>query len=69
LELQFLQKPQGAVAAAGAEDGSYGWVCQRVIQLGEAALVVACHIPVSPENSWVVLNAVAIGNNAQTRVE
>jgi hypothetical protein len=40
-----------------------------VIQFREPALIVAGEIPMPPENAWVVLNAVAIGNDGQSRVE
>jgi hypothetical protein len=64
-----LEKPQGSVAAAGTEDGSYAGVCESVIQFREPPLIVAREIPVPPENAWVVLNAVAIGNDGEPRVE
>jgi hypothetical protein len=66
---QSLQKPHCSVAAAGTEDRSYAGVCESVIQFREPALIVAGEIPMPPENAWVVLNAVAIGNDGQSRVE
>jgi hypothetical protein len=69
LALQPLQEAQGSVAASGAEDGPYGRICESVNQLSEAALIVARQVPVAAENSGVVLNAVAIGNDGEPRVE
>jgi hypothetical protein len=69
LGFQSLQKPQGSVTAAGTEDGSDGRVCESVIQFREPPLIGAGEIPVSAENSRVVLNAVAIGNDGESRVE
>jgi hypothetical protein len=69
LVLQPLQKPHGPVAAAGAEDGSYGRVSESAIQLCQPALVVARQVAVSAEDSGVVLNAVAVGNDGETGVE
>jgi hypothetical protein len=66
---QSLQKPHCSVAAAGTEDRSYAGVCESVIQFREPALIVAGEIPMPPENAWVVLNAVAIGNDGQSRLE
>jgi hypothetical protein len=40
-----------------------------VIQFREPPLIGAGEIPVSAENSRVVLNAVAIGNDGESRVE
>jgi hypothetical protein len=40
-----------------------------VIQFREPPLIVAREIPVPPENACVVLNAVAIGNDGESRVE
>ena len=69
LVLQPLQQPHRSVAAAGAKDGSYGRICESAIQFGEPALIVARQVPVPPENSRVVLNAVAIGNDGEPGVE
>jgi hypothetical protein len=69
LVLQPLQQPQGSVPAAGAEDGSYGRISESAIQLCQPALVVARQVSVSAKDSGVVLNAVAVGNNGETRVE
>jgi hypothetical protein len=69
LRLQALQEPQGSVTAAGTEDGAYRWIGESAIQLREPALIVACKVPLSLENSRVVLNAIAAGNNGEPRVE
>jgi hypothetical protein len=69
LALQPLQEPQGAVAAAGTEDGPYRRVRESVIQFRQPPLIVAGEIPVPAENSRVVLNAVALGNDGEPRVE
>jgi hypothetical protein len=69
LGLQFWQKPQGSVPAARTKNGPYDRICEGAIQLREPALIVAREIPVSVKNSGVVLNAVAVGNNGETRVE
>jgi hypothetical protein len=69
LALQPLQKPQGSVTATGTEDGSDGRVCESVIQFREPPLIVAGEIPMPAENSGVVLDAVAIGNDGEPRVE
>jgi hypothetical protein len=69
LGLQSLQKPQRPIAPAGTEHGADGRICESAIQLREPALIVASQVPVSPEYSGVVLNAVAAGNNGEPRVE
>jgi hypothetical protein len=69
LVVQALQKSQGSVATAGAEDCAYGRVCESAIQLRQPAVIVACQVAVAPENSRVVLNAVAIGNDGESCVE
>ena len=69
LGLQALQKPHSPVAAAGTEDGTYGWIGERAIQLREPARIVARQVSVPPENSRVVLSAVAVGNNGEPGVE
>jgi hypothetical protein len=69
LVLQSLQKPQRSIAAARTEDGSYRRVRKSVIQFREPPLIVARKIPVSPENAWVELNAVAVGNDREARVK
>jgi hypothetical protein len=66
---QSLQKPHGSVAAAGTEHGADGRIGESAIQFREPALIVARQVPVAPENSRVVLNAVAGGNNGEPRVE
>ena len=66
---QSLQKPQASVTPAGTKDGSDGRVGESVIQFREPPLIGAGEIPVPAENSWVVLNAVAIGNDGESRVE
>jgi hypothetical protein len=67
--LESLQESHRAVAAAGAEDGAYGRVRESAIQLREPTLIVACQVPMPLENSGVVVNAVAIGNDRKSRVE
>jgi hypothetical protein len=64
-----LQKPHGSVPAAGTEDCSYGRISKSAIQLHQPALVVARQVPVSAEDSRVVLNAVSVGNDGETGVE
>jgi hypothetical protein len=64
-----LQKAHGSVAAARAEDGSYGRISESAIQLCQPALVVTGQIPVSAEDPWVVLNAVSVGNDGKAGVE
>jgi hypothetical protein len=67
--LQPLQKPQGSITAAGTEHRSYGRVVERTTQLGEPSLVVASQVAVSPKNSRVVLDAIAFGDDGETRIE
>jgi hypothetical protein len=69
LILEPPQQPHRPVAAAGAKDGSYVRICESAIQLREPALIVARQVPVPLENSRVVMNAVAIGNNGESGVE
>jgi hypothetical protein len=66
---QSLQKPHSSIAAAGTEDGTYGWIGESAIQLREPARIVARQVSVAPENSRVVLNAIAGGNNGEPGVE
>jgi hypothetical protein len=66
---QSLQKPHSSVAAAGTEHGADGRIGESAIQFREPALIVARQVPVAPENSRVVLNAVAVGNNCEPRAE
>jgi hypothetical protein len=69
LVLEPLQQPHRSVAAAGAKDGSYGRIGESAIQFRQPALIVARQISMPPENSRVVMNAVAIGNNGEPGVE
>jgi hypothetical protein len=69
LRLQPLQQPHRSVTTAGTEDRSYTRICERPIQLGKPALIVTRQVPMPAKNSGVVLDAVATGNNGESRVE
>jgi len=69
LGFQPGQEPQRSVPTPGAEHRSNGRVRQGAIQLDEPPLVVARQVAVSVKNSGVALNAVATGNNGESRVE
>ncbi len=66
---QFWQEPHGAVAAAGAKNGAFGAIREEFVQLGEAALIVACQVPMALKDSGVVLNAIAFGNDGDAGLE
>jgi hypothetical protein len=69
LRLQPLQQPHRSVTTPGAEDRSYSRIRERPIQLGKPPLIVTRQVPVPAKNSGVVLDAVATGNNGESRFE
>jgi len=66
---QMPQKSHRAVAAPGAEHSPNARIAQGGAQLGKPPTIVARQVTMALEDSGVVLNRVAVGDEGKARFE